>query len=196
MTGFALAAGLTATAEEQIASRSIKVAAPDDTAGNISVEDSQRQIAKPFPSPFLMGAVIMTNDAKLGLVAGVGMVVLIAVVFFRQDSTSQAGLVGTTASVATTNTPPAGESHGARSPVTATSATHIVERRAGLNHVVREGESLFSLAKHFYGDSRKYMEIFHANQRILSTPDRVAPGTVLVIPELPAPSPERPELSR
>jgi hypothetical protein len=29
----------------------------------------------------------MTNDAKLGLVVGIGVVILIAIVFFRKDST-------------------------------------------------------------------------------------------------------------
>jgi hypothetical protein len=34
----------------------------------------------------------MTNDAKLGLVVGIGLVILIAIVFFRKDpATARAG---------------------------------------------------------------------------------------------------------
>jgi hypothetical protein len=68
----------------------------------------------------------MTNDAKLGLVAGVGLVVLIAVVFFRHESTSQPAVA--TAAVAPSNAPNAGENFGPRRPATATSASHIAER--------------------------------------------------------------------
>jgi hypothetical protein len=39
-----------------------------------------------FPARRRRGAV-MTNDAKLGLVVGIGVVILIAIVFFRKDGT-------------------------------------------------------------------------------------------------------------
>ncbi|MGI9551509.1 MAG: LysM peptidoglycan-binding domain-containing protein [Aurantibacter sp.] len=49
-------------------------------------------------------------------------------------------------------------------------------------HVVRSGESLSKIAKHYYGDAMKYNKIFSANTNILSNPDIIHPDQVLVIP--------------
>ena len=51
-------------------------------------------------------------------------------------------------------------------------------------HVVRSGESLSKIAKHYYGDPMKYNKIFEANRNILSNPDLIHPDQVLVIPNL------------
>lgn len=51
-------------------------------------------------------------------------------------------------------------------------------------HVVRKGESLSKIAKHYYGDPMKYKQIFEANTSILSNPDMIHPDQVLVIPNL------------
>lgn len=49
-------------------------------------------------------------------------------------------------------------------------------------HVVKSGESLSKIAKHYYGDPMKYKQIFSANTNILSNPDVIHPDQVLVIP--------------
>lgn len=49
-------------------------------------------------------------------------------------------------------------------------------------HVVRSGESLSKIAKHYYGDPMKYKQIFSANTNILNNPDVIYPDQVLVIP--------------
>lgn len=49
-------------------------------------------------------------------------------------------------------------------------------------HVVKSGESLSKIAKHYYGDMMKYKQIFDANTNILSNPDVIHPDQVLVIP--------------
>lgn len=49
-------------------------------------------------------------------------------------------------------------------------------------HVVKSGESLSKIAKHYYGDMMKYKQIFAANTNILSNPDVIHPDQVLVIP--------------
>ena len=49
-------------------------------------------------------------------------------------------------------------------------------------HVVKSGESLSKIAKHYYGDAMKYQQIFSANTNILSNPDVIHPDQVLVIP--------------
>ncbi len=49
-------------------------------------------------------------------------------------------------------------------------------------HVVKSGESLSKIAKHYYGDAMKYKKIFEANTGILKNPDVIHPDQVLVIP--------------
>jgi len=49
-------------------------------------------------------------------------------------------------------------------------------------HVVKSGESLSKIAKHYYGDPMKYKQIFSANTNILNNPDVIYPDQVLVIP--------------
>lgn len=51
-------------------------------------------------------------------------------------------------------------------------------------HVVKSGESLSKIAKHYYGDAMKYKQIFTSNTNILSNPDVIHPDQVLVIPNL------------
>ncbi len=49
-------------------------------------------------------------------------------------------------------------------------------------HVVKSGETLSKIAKHYYGDAMKYKQIFNANTNILSNPDVIHPDQVLIIP--------------
>jgi nucleoid-associated protein YgaU len=51
-------------------------------------------------------------------------------------------------------------------------------------HIVKSGESLSKIAKHYYGDAMKYKQIFEANTNILKNPDVIHPDQVLVIPKL------------
>ena len=50
-------------------------------------------------------------------------------------------------------------------------------------HVVKSGESLSKIAKHYYGDAMMYKQIFSANTNILNNPDVIYPDQVLVIPK-------------
>lgn len=49
-------------------------------------------------------------------------------------------------------------------------------------HVVKSGESLSKISKHYYGDAMQYNKIFEANRNILNNPDVIHPDQVLVIP--------------
>ena len=51
-------------------------------------------------------------------------------------------------------------------------------------HIVKSGESLSKIAKHYYGDPMKYKQIFEANTNILKNPDLIHPDQVLAIPNL------------
>jgi len=107
----------------------------------------------------------MPNDAKLGLVVGVVLVIAIAVVFFRKEPAP----VNPRIVSAIPSTP-----------------VKTVPARAGnfVRHTVREGESLFSLAQQYYKDERRFVDIFVANREALPTPTQLTPGTVLVIPDV------------
>ncbi len=50
-------------------------------------------------------------------------------------------------------------------------------------YAVQPGDTLWKIARQFYGDGSKYMKIFEANQHILENPDHILPGQELVIPE-------------
>ncbi len=51
-------------------------------------------------------------------------------------------------------------------------------------HVVKSGETLGKIAKHYYGDAMKYTTIFDANTDILKNPDLIHPDQELIIPNL------------
>jgi LysM repeat protein len=47
---------------------------------------------------------------------------------------------------------------------------------------VQPGDSLSKIAQRFYGDMKRYPEIFEANRPMLKDPDEIYPGQVLRIP--------------
>lgn len=130
----------------------------------------------------------MPNDAKLGMIVGVGLVIAIAVVFFRKEgafskeapervSATSVGRPG----VPAPPPPYRGVSRGLRAKTAIRTEPALVE---GQRHVVTEGETLFSLAQRYYQDEKKFVEIYRVNQQVLPNPDRLPPGTVLIIPKL------------
>jgi nucleoid-associated protein YgaU len=120
----------------------------------------------------------MPNDAKLGLVVGVALVIAVAVVFFRREA--PAGGPATNVQPGPAVMPPA--------PTTTNAFARTMSRggeAAGRVHTVRDGETLFGLARRYYGDGEKSSALYRANEGRLVSPDRLPPGTVLVIPDLP-----------
>jgi nucleoid-associated protein YgaU len=121
------------------------------------------------------------NDAKLGLVVGVALVIAVAVVFFRREA--PAGGPATNVQPGPAMMPPA--------PTTTNAFARTMSRGEadgtgkGRLHTVSNGETLFSLARRYYGDGEKSSALYRANQARLASPDRLPPGTVLVIPDLP-----------
>lgn len=49
-------------------------------------------------------------------------------------------------------------------------------------HTVESGENLSKIAKHYFKDANKYMQIFNANKDQLSNPDLIKVGQQLKIP--------------
>ncbi|WP_321364542.1 peptidoglycan-binding protein LysM [uncultured Celeribacter sp.] len=50
-------------------------------------------------------------------------------------------------------------------------------------HEVKKGDTLWAVAKNALGDGNRYMEIFEANKPMLSDPDKIYPGQMLIIPQ-------------
>jgi nucleoid-associated protein YgaU len=121
----------------------------------------------------------MPNDAKLGLVVGVALVIAVAVVFFRREA--PAGGPATNVQPGPAVMPPAPTTTNAFARTTSRGG----EAAAGRVHTVRDGETLFGLARRYYGDGEKSSALYRANEGRLVSPDRLPPGTVLVIPDLP-----------
>lgn len=53
---------------------------------------------------------------------------------------------------------------------------------AARTHVVRDGDTLGGLAEQYYGDARRYKELFAANRNVLSNPELLPIGATLQIP--------------
>ena len=129
----------------------------------------------------------MPNDAKLGLVIGVGLVMVVAVIFFRRDlTTSPAAADNVAGPPAAAKVVPPGNPDNR--PVRARPSSQTGEV-AGTGptlrrHTVREGETLFDLARQYYGDSERCTDLIKANREVLDRPDELKPGTVLIIPDL------------
>jgi nucleoid-associated protein YgaU len=49
-------------------------------------------------------------------------------------------------------------------------------------YTVQSGDTLSKIAKEYYGDANKYMDIFNANTDKLSDPNKIQVGQELVIP--------------
>ena len=120
----------------------------------------------------------MPNDAKLGMIVGVSVVIVVAAVFFRKEGTPSLPARTVSRPAAVGNAPPP----AAPSRPLATKTSHTREGEDGDRHTVAEGDTLFSLAEKYYGDKARFSAIFEANRAALSSPDQLAAGTVLVIP--------------
>jgi nucleoid-associated protein YgaU len=111
----------------------------------------------------------MSKDAKLGLVLGISLIIIVAVVFFRKDASQAKAASDSTAAV---------------KPKSILGTTAVSDlATSSRRHTVVQGDTLFSLANRYYSDPTKFVVIYDANREWLSTPDKLAPGTVLVIPD-------------
>jgi nucleoid-associated protein YgaU len=138
----------------------------------------------------------MPKDAKLGLVIGVGLVMVVAVVFFRKDlaatppaTDNVAGSGGAPAAGAkgvppVKEAPAVTEERPVRAKPSSQKGDAAVAEPTLRRHTVREGDTLFSLAVRYYGDAERCTDLLRANREVLDKPDELKPGTVLVIPNL------------
>jgi nucleoid-associated protein YgaU len=123
----------------------------------------------------------MPRDARLGLVVGVALVIVIAVIFYHGDGTA-----GTAGNVGTRSPTLTGREVNKAAPTSPqpTPAPGLPPTARIRSHVVQEGETLSSLATHYYGDAALSSLLFRANRSQLRSPGADLPvGAVLVIPE-------------
>jgi nucleoid-associated protein YgaU len=123
------------------------------------------------------------NDARLGLIVGVAVVIAVSVVFFRRDSAATQA-AGMETAAALPQALPRDTDAASRLPSDDRNAGGADESKKGLRYVVQEGDTLFSLAQRYYGDREKVNEIYRVNREILKNSDQLTPGTVLVLPDL------------
>ncbi len=50
-------------------------------------------------------------------------------------------------------------------------------------YIVQKGDTLSAISEKYYGSANKWQRIFTANRDVLENPDRLTPGSKLVIPE-------------
>ncbi len=59
------------------------------------------------------------------------------------------------------------------------------DQSAARTHRVVSGDTLFSLAKKYYGDTNQYRRIYYANRNRISNPRNIPVGMKLIIPPPP-----------
>jgi hypothetical protein len=145
--------------------------------------------AAPLVAIVSRGDAGMPNDAKLGLVVGVGVVIAVAFVFFRKEAGASVQLPNgaTAAAVNSPKDAAADAGRGSGQPVKAESSGQTLGTISQTiptvrRHTVQAGDSLIGLAEKYYGDRDKSELIFQANREVLQNADELAPGTRLVIP--------------
>jgi nucleoid-associated protein YgaU len=131
----------------------------------------------------------MPNDAKLGLVVGVGLVIVVAVIVFRKEAPPVAP---TAFQVSAREHALGGDERVARrvqmvpvpGPIIGMSGMLAPLSRGGdRSHTVQEGDTLFSLATRYYGDREKWRALHRANSDRVPNPGRLPMGAVLIIPD-------------
>jgi hypothetical protein len=135
----------------------------------------QARPARSDAGTHFFGGIPMPNDARLGLVVGVTVVILVAVLFVRRDSMSRGA-------------PGKGPNHTAAVVQLPSMAPGVpgVPRSGlfgGRTHTIGEGDTLTSVAVRYYNDPAQVSLLMQANRDRIMGPDRVPVGTVLVIPE-------------
>ena len=119
----------------------------------------------------------MPNDAKLGMVFGVGLVIIVAVIFFRRDTTAADAFATIPKSTPAVTQPPPRASN----PATPGRAAEAPP--GGQKYVVEDGDTLMGISRRYYGTGEKFDLIYQANRDQLGAPDRLRPGMILTIPE-------------
>lgn len=64
----------------------------------------------------------------------------------------------------------------------ATSSDEVLTPGGSRTHVVQKGDTLYSIARRYYGDGKRWREILDANSNRVKNPQSLKVGTKLIIP--------------
>jgi len=137
----------------------------------------------------------MQRDFKIGMVVGLVVAIAAAIWFATRPSLSPRARILR----ARSNTSP-GEPQGnlgtASSPVTAEGIDNnqspivnnqLYEQAEKIEtqrfHIVCDGENLSAISLKYYGSANKWPKILDANRSVVKDPDKITPGTKLIIPD-------------
>ncbi|MEA3305269.1 MAG: LysM peptidoglycan-binding domain-containing protein [Candidatus Omnitrophota bacterium] len=59
-----------------------------------------------------------------------------------------------------------------------------VRRPREITYTIQKGDTLEKIAKKFFGRASKWAEIYNANKGIITSPSKIYPGQVIVIPQI------------
>ena len=127
----------------------------------------------------------MPNDAKLGLAVGVGLVIAIAVVFYRAESAALNGDPAATIVQPENTDPPPPPRRRKHTPTTSTARATMAAptQFASRRHTVRAGDTFQTLARQYYGAEEKEAVLAAANREAANADGSLTPGMTVVIPE-------------
>ena len=77
---------------------------------------------------------------------------------------------------------PATNSSSTKKPTTTKRPTDTKKKKSSTTHIVKRGDTLWGLAKKYYGDGSQYMKIANANKDKVKNPNLIVDGWKLVIP--------------
>ena len=77
---------------------------------------------------------------------------------------------------------PATNSSSTKKPTTTKRPTDTKKKKSSTTHIVKRGDTLWGLAKKYYGDGSQYMKIANANKDKVKNPNLIIDGWKLVIP--------------
>lgn len=70
-----------------------------------------------------------------------------------------------------------------QAPATMTAGASVSGGQNQRSYTVQAGDTLSKISRQYYGDPNQYKKIFDANRNVLTDPNAIRPGQVLVIPE-------------
>jgi nucleoid-associated protein YgaU len=137
----------------------------------------------------------MQRDFKIGMFVGLGLVIVAAIWLATRPGLSPRARILR----AHSNTPP-GELQGnagtPSSPVTTEDIDDnqseapdftVYEQTEKIEtqrfHIVGDGENLSTISLKYYGSATKWQKIRDANRSVVKDPDKIRPGTKLIIPD-------------
>jgi len=137
----------------------------------------------------------MQRDFKIGMVVGLVLAIAAAIWLATRPSLSPRARI-LRAHSNTSPGEPQGNAGTPSSPVTAEGIDNnrseapdftVYEQTEKIRtqrfHIVRDGENLSAISKKYYGSANKWPKILEANRSVVRDPDKITPGTKLIIPD-------------